>query len=189
VICRPKHGETLCGDSWFVRKVGQDSWILVVDGLGHGPDANEAALEAVRVFRDLSEFRSTMDCIEALHLALRKTRGAAVAVVHLDREAKQVRCSGVGNISVALVNGATSRSLLSHNGILGHELRRVQEFSYPWTSGVKLIMSSDGLATWSIDKYPGLLSRHPSTVAAVLYRDFWRQRDDVTVLVVQEVAV
>ena len=34
-----------------------------------------------------------------------------------------------------------------------------------------MVMHSDGLAThWSLDKYPGLLSRHPSVIAGVLYQ-------------------
>jgi len=46
-----------------------------------------------------------------------------------------------------------------------------------------LIMHTDGLATrWNVDDYPGLVGRHPSLIAAVLYRDFSRNRDDVTVL-------
>jgi hypothetical protein len=45
-------------------------------------------------------------------------------------------------------------------------------------------MHSDGLATrWPIERYPGLPSRHPALVAGVLYRDWSRGHDDVTVVV------
>ena len=48
-------------------------------------------------------------------------------------------------------------------------------------------MHSDGLtAHWSLDGYPGLAERDPLMVAAVLYRDFRRVRDDATVLVLRE---
>lgn len=50
-----------------------------------------------------------------------------------------------------------------------------------------LVMHSDGLGTrWSLDHYPGLKAAHPALIAAVLYRDFCRERDDVTVLVIRE---
>jgi hypothetical protein len=63
-------------------------------------------------------------------------------------------------------------------------MRRVQEFSYPWPSTSTLIMHSDGLTTsWRLDQYPGLLARHPSLIAGVLYRDASRGRDDVCVVV------
>jgi hypothetical protein len=50
-------------------------------------------------------------------------------------------------------------------------------------------MHSDGLsAHWSLDSYPGLRARHPALIAATLYRDLARERDDVTVLVAREAA-
>ncbi len=186
VVCRPKLGEQLCGDAWAVKETGDELWVVVADGLGHGPDAHEAALEAVRMFRETSGHRSTTDAIEAIHGALRKTRGAAVAVAQIDSAAGQLRFAGVGNIACTIVGPSSWKSMMSHNGILGHEVRRIQEFSNPWTPGSKLVMNSDGLSTWSLDRYPGLLPKHPSLVAGVLYRDFWRKRDDVTVFVAQE---
>ena len=186
VICRPKIGETLCGDAWAVKQAGDETWVVVADGLGHGPDAHEAALEAVRIFRDTSGYRSTTDALEAMHGALRKTRGAAVAVAQIDRAARQLRFAGVGNIAGTVLTANDWKSMMSHNGILGHEVRRMQEFSHPWTPVSKLVMNSDGLGTWNLERYPGLLMRHPSVIAGVLYRDYWRQRDDVTVFVTQE---
>jgi anti-sigma regulatory factor (Ser/Thr protein kinase) len=188
VVCRPKQGELVSGDSWGEKDDESGKWFVVADGLGHGPQANEAALEAVKTFLGLSGARSTTDYVEAMHGALRKTRGAAVAVVQIDLANRQAKLTGVGNIGASVVGGGASRSLVSHNGILGHEVRRIQEFSYPWLPESRLIISSDGLATWNVDRYPGLLNRHPSIVAGVLYRDFWRQRDDVSVLVAQEAA-
>ncbi|HWR16248.1 MAG TPA: ATP-binding SpoIIE family protein phosphatase [Terriglobales bacterium] len=187
VISRPKHGEIVNGDGWAQLSSGSRQWILLVDGLGHGPSAHEAAVEATGWFRK-NRAETVADCIEGLHGTLRKTRGAAVAVAQIDREAQQIRFSGVGNIAAALIEGTTIRSMVSHNGILGHEVRRIQEFSYPWNSRTKLVMNSDGLATWHIEKYPGLMQRHPAIVAGVLYRDYWRERDDVTVFVGQEAA-
>jgi hypothetical protein len=76
---------------------------------------------------------------------------------------------------------------VSMNGTLGHQASRMQQFTYDWRRGSSLLMYSDGMGTqWRLDAYPGLLSRHPSLVAGVLYRDFSRGRDDVTVLVARE---
>jgi hypothetical protein len=45
-------------------------------------------------------------------------------------------------------------------------------------------MYTDGLGShWDINAYPGLKNRHPSLLAGILYRDFGRRRDDVTVVV------
>jgi len=186
VICRPKVGETFCGDAWASKQVGDEFWITVVDGLGHGPEASQAAIEGVRMFRETSGHKSTIDVVEAMHGALRKTRGAAVAVAAINRAGQQLRFSGVGNIAGTVLNHGSWKSMMSHNGILGHEVRRIQEFTNPWEPGSKLVMNSDGLSTWTLDRYPGLFTRHASLIAAVLYRDFWRKRDDVTVFVAQE---
>jgi anti-sigma regulatory factor (Ser/Thr protein kinase) len=186
VVNRPKIGETFCGDAWATKQVGDEFWVVVADGLGHGPDAHEAAIEAVRIFRETSGHRSTTDLVEAMHGALRKTRGAALAVAQIDFAAGQLHFAGVGNIAGTVLGNGLWKSMMSHNGILGHEVRRIQEFSTPWTPSSKLVMNSDGLGTWNLERYPGLLMRHPSIVAGVLYRDYWRKRDDVTVLVVQQ---
>ena len=77
--------------------------------------------------------------------------------------------------------------MVSHNGTVGHVVRKVQEFTYTWSSTSCLIMSSDGLGTrWDLGRYPGLDLRHPGVVAGVLYRDFGRGRDDVTIVVSRE---
>ena len=79
--------------------------------------------------------------------------------------------------------------MVSMNGTLGHQMHRVQPFTYQWSADATLVMCSDGLLTqWRVDPYPGLLARHPSLVAGVLYRDFSRGRDDVTVVVLREAA-
>lgn len=186
VICRAKVGETFCGDAWAAKQLENELWVVIADGLGHGPDAHAAAIEAVRIFRQAPGFPSTTDALEAMHGALRKTRGAAVAVVHINTAEGFLRFAGVGNISCTVLDGATWKSMMSHNGILGHEVRRIQEFTHPWSATSKLVMNSDGLSTWSLDRYPGLLTRHASLIAGVLYRDFWRRRDDVTVFVAGE---
>ena len=50
-------------------------------------------------------------------------------------------------------------------------------------------MHSDGLTThWTLERLPGLAARHPSLIAGVLYRDFKRGRDDVTVVVARGAA-
>ena len=52
-----------------------------------------------------------------------------------------------------------------------------------------MILNSDGLLTqWSLSAYPGIAVRDASLIAAVLYRDFNRGRDDATVVVAKTAA-
>jgi hypothetical protein len=63
-------------------------------------------------------------------------------------------------------------------------VRRAQEFAYPWPAGATLVLHSDGLTSrWQLDTYPGVLRHHPGLIASILYRDFRRRYDDVTVVV------
>ncbi len=77
--------------------------------------------------------------------------------------------------------------MVSHNGTAGVEVRKIQEYTYPWPENGLLILHSDGLAThWSLDDYPGLHQKRPSLIAGILFRDHNRGRDDVTVVAAME---
>jgi anti-sigma regulatory factor (Ser/Thr protein kinase) len=187
VICVPVAGEEECGDAWAVRAEGDSIMMMVADGLGHGPDAALASSAAVRVF-DQTPATAPAALIEKMHLAMRATRGAAVAVGRLDLQANAIRFAGIGNISATVIDHGARRQLVSHNGIVGNNMRKVQEFEQPWPAdGLGLyIMCSDGISTqWDLQNYPGLQYCHPALIAGILFRDFARGRDDATVLVVK----
>ncbi|MCC5637679.1 ATP-binding protein/SpoIIE family protein phosphatase [Nostoc sp. CHAB 5844] len=186
VVCLPKRGEEVCGDAWAYQVDHPRHLLLVADGLGHGPAAFSAALSAVRIFQE-HHHRSLDGIVESAHAALRSTRGAALAITEINLEQQSVRFVGIGNIAASTSSFIEHHNLVSHNGTVGHEIRKIQEFSYPWHTNGLLIMHSDGLDTkWRLDRYPGLSQKHPSLIAGVLYRDFNRERDDVTVLVAKE---
>lgn len=184
VVSIAKSGEEVCGDGWKSELLADKGLCLVADGLGHGVNAAIAARQAMESF---SEHRreAPVEIIERVHDALRSTRGAAVAIAQVDYSQKVVRYCGVGNISGAIIANGDARHLASLNGTAGVEVRKISEFTYPWSDESILIMHSDGLMSrWDLKSYPGLAQRDPSLIAAVLYRDFNRGRDDVTVLVV-----
>jgi hypothetical protein len=155
----------------------------MVDGLGHGPDAAEAARTAVETI-EANVDSDAKNLLDAVHGALRSTRGAAAAVALLQPQSELCTYCGIGNIAATIRDGSGSRALVSHNGTLGHQMRKMQDFSYPFRVGALLVMHSDGVGTrWDLSAYAGLESRHPAMAAAAIYRDFTRGRDDATVLV------
>jgi anti-sigma regulatory factor (Ser/Thr protein kinase) len=183
VISVPIKGEDVCGDGWGSKKNSESMMLMVVDGLGHGILASEAAREAERIFA-VSRSDSPTPILQDSHDSLKKTRGAAMAVASLHFEQQTISFAGVGNIGSTIVTPGGSRGMASHNGIVGHQMQRVQEFTFPWNSESILVMHSDGLKTaWDLQAYPGVWSKHPGLIAGLLYRDFSRERDDVTVLV------
>jgi anti-sigma regulatory factor (Ser/Thr protein kinase) len=183
IVSLPKPGEDICGDGWKYQLLADSSVCLVADGLGHGTNAAAAAMEAIAVFVE-HRTKSPAEIVERSHHALRSTRGAAVAVAQVDHLHKTAHFCGVGNIAAAIVTDGQVRQMVSLNGTAGLEARKISEFSYPWSRQSTLIMHSDGLMSrWDLKLYPALAQRHPSLIAGVLYRDYNRSRDDVTVLV------
>jgi anti-sigma regulatory factor (Ser/Thr protein kinase) len=178
-----KTGEQVCGDAWSWRMRGDRLSILIADGLGHGQDAHRAATAAIAAYERAHD-QPPGRVVEDVHTALRSTRGAAVAMLAVDLERNVARYAGLGNIGATIFVSQGRHNLVSHNGTAGHTAARIQEFSYPAPKDALIVMFSDGLGThWDLSAYPGLRTRSASLVAAVLYRDFSRHRDDVTVVV------
>lgn len=180
-------GEIECGDTWSVAAEGTRHALLVADGLGHGSFAALAAAAAVNAFAE-QPFAPPEDTMRALHRRLAGTRGAAAACALLDSGAGPLHYAGVGNIAGVLAEGAGQRGLASFNGTLGISLARARQIEYPWAPHSLLVMHSDGLsARWSLAAHPQLGACHAAVIAAVLYRDHSRGRDDATVLVARPV--
>ncbi|HEY4329668.1 MAG TPA: ATP-binding protein [Phycisphaerae bacterium] len=182
-ISLPAPGEQLCGDTFGYRREGSKASFMVADGLGHGPDAAKASTCATVVF-DNDPFVEGASFIQLAHGAMGGTRGAALAIASVDTAAATLRYAGVGNIAATLYTGLNRKGLPSLNGIVGSILPRLRVFDYELSGSGMIVMHSDGLQTrWSMDPYPGLALRHPAVIAGVLFRDFSRGRDDVTVLI------
>jgi len=179
-------GETMCGDAWeVIERTDGTLRVLVMDGLGHGPFAAEAALEAVMIFRAQSR-AGVGETMDVVHGALMKTRGAAGALVELAPVQEQIKVSAIGNISMRVISGEVPKSLICDNGTLGVNARKAREYAQPFPMGALLVMHSDGLtANWTLNDYPGLSHRSPGLIAGVLYRDYTRGRDDATVVAVR----
>jgi anti-sigma regulatory factor (Ser/Thr protein kinase) len=181
-VAVPMPGEEVCGDSWSVAAGGAAPTLLVADGLGHGPEAAEASVEAVRLFQRF-QGHQVPTLIDYIHGGLRASRGAAVSIARLDRAAGKVIFCGIGNVAGVLTANGDIRRMVSMPGTAGHNARKIQSFDYPFQSGL-VILHSDGLqSSWTLERYPNIAARHPTLIAAVLYRDLTRSRDDASVLV------
>lgn len=186
-VCLPLAGEEESGDAWAISRSAACIALLMADGLGHGPDAAVAANAAVDTFALQPTLAPALQ-LEACHHALRSTRGVALAVALVDCDRDEICFAGVGNISASVTDAHGRRQMMSHNGIVGHNMRKAQQLRYPCADGALVIMHSDGIATqWELASYPGLIDCVPAIIAAVLLRDHARVRDDAAVLVLRVV--
>jgi hypothetical protein len=175
-----------CGDAWAVIENGHKISAIVADGLGHGIDAAEAANAAVAIFKKHQPC-GPAEIAEVVHNGLRATRGAAIGIAEIDRATQTLRYCGIGNVAARILNGSSSRQLMSHNGTAGAQVWKIEEHRYPWPEKSICVMNSDGIAThWNLDAFPGIMQRHSGLIAAAVYRDFKRTNDDVSVLVIKE---
>ncbi len=188
VVAAPYPGETINGDRWAVGSPPAGFTLLVVDGSGHGLEASRAAELAATVFAGHLEH----DCVriaDMIHRALKPTRGGAVGIARIDLQDRLVRFVGIGNISAVLVTEGNARHMISHNGTAGHVAPRIREFTYPFVGRPLVILHSDGLsAKWNLAAYRGLAECHPALIAGVLFRDFRRERDDASIVVMRPAA-
>jgi anti-sigma regulatory factor (Ser/Thr protein kinase) len=176
-----------CGDGWAVVDLpGGGLAVAVVDGLGHGHGASEAADAALATF---AAAPSDVDSFLArANAALRITRGGAITVCRLDPAAGTVRYVSVGNVNARVLSNGTERGLVSYNGTVGlhSEQPRAKVLDADLPAGATLVVWTDGLSSrLDLGARADLLGQDPALQAAVLHRDWCRQRDDATVLVVR----
>ena len=185
-VLRAKRGQIECGDGWGYRALDNGAGlVLVVDGLGHGPPARQAAAAAVDALA-MARPQGVEDLLWTLHGALADTRGAAAACVHFDPQNESLDFAGLGNLGAALLIDGKRRGLTSLNGTLGHGSLVVQSFHYPWPEGALVLLHTDGISNrWRLDQYPGLSRRHPALIAGMVYRDYDLGRDDAAVMAVR----
>jgi len=187
-ITRPLSGETVSGDGFAHRVRGDRYQVMVCDGLGHGPLAAAASHAAFGAFHAAPP-GSPAEVVRHLNAAMGHTRGAAVAVAEIDPEAAAVKLCGLGNIASTVVSGGQRRGMVSMPGIAGHHRSGLREFGYPFPGGAVLVMHSDGVSgRWDLDGYPGLASKGPLVLAAIVLRDAGIRRDDACVLAARGVS-
>lgn len=185
VWSRPHPQERVNGDAYFIKTHDDCTLLVVIDGLGHGNGAKEAADAAIDSLEEWAG-ESVDEILLAAHDVLRATRGAVMGAAIIDRDRERVHYAGVGNIAVRVFNTPQSFNPIPSNGTLGARLGKIRVWSESWTEGATILLASDGVSdSWHISSYPGLLERSPQLLAGVLMRDYQRPADDATVLVVR----
>ena len=182
-LTRPITGETECGDIFGAVEADGLLTGVLCDGLGHGPLAASAAMEAVAAVLD-DPAAEPAALLERAHRRMAHTRGGAVAVVQV--AGQLVRFAGLGNVAAVILADGTRKSMLSVPGIAGHQARAIRQFDYPAPPGAAIILHSDGISSrWVPTDLPGLTARDPLVVGAALFAHAGSRRDDAGVLVLK----
>lgn len=149
---RPRPGESVCGDRAVAVGVGDSGALFgVLDGLGHGWAAAQAASRGADVLREAAA-EPLDELVRRCHRALAATRGVAMTVARIEFGTKTLSWLGVGNVAANLVakhpGGLQVRaSVRLAGGIVGYRLPgtlHVQQA--PVLTGDLLVIASDGIA-------------------------------------------
>ena len=179
----PTPGFEVSGDCYGVKIDPSDrALVIVIDGIGHGPNAYKSAQEALRVFKESDQSELT-SILKLMHENLRKTQGAAVAIADIDSTIGQLTYTGIGNISGRLLTDQKLTGCVSIPGIVGYQLHRSKTFTYPWKEDSVLIMNSDGLTSWS--QSGEIFNHSPPLIAGMLYSRYRRGNDDACDVVIR----
>jgi anti-sigma regulatory factor (Ser/Thr protein kinase) len=184
VVAKP--GEEKCGDAFYCRIGSHAIRLFLGDGLGHGPEAAIAVNTAVQSVK-FSKEDSATEIIRELHRNVRKTRGLVGTVALYRKDEKCWHICGVGNICTRILNGIEVKNSLSYNGIIGHNIpNTMKDQEIEAENAQVLILCSDGIKTkWDMTKYPGVLKYDLSILGAVIFKDYARHTDDMSVVVVR----
>jgi serine phosphatase RsbU (regulator of sigma subunit) len=183
-VVRPKHGQTVSGDTYVVEPFGATGLqVAVIDGLGGGVEAARAAIGAAEVIRG-APGEDPAELMRRSHQALHGTRGAVLALLTFNLAARSVSYIGVGNIG-AQVYSANAIKPISKNGIIGYRLPQLLKLAYSYNSGDTFVLYSDGISSrLNLDSTIDL-AQAPQQLAETILLRYGKDTDDATVVVVR----
>ena len=154
-------GEGRSGDLAVFVPSARGGFVAVIDGLGHGDAAADAAAAAETVMHAHAD-DEPQELFERCHQALRRTRGAVMTLAWFDVHARTMSWTGVGNVEARFVRG-TSKLGARHDspvvlgGVVGYQLPRVRMGTISLEPGDAVVLATDGVAAdYSVSLEPGV---------------------------------
>ena len=178
-------GEGESGDLHMVCCNQNGVLIAVIDGIGHGEEAAEAARTAATVLRTSAD-EPVISLVELCHEKLKGTRGAVLSLAFISAEQKMMTWIGVGNVQGVLVRADTKRgnvqeSILLRAGVVGSKLPSLQASVLPVSQGDTVVFATDGIQS---DFSTSLSAReNPQRAADRILNKYRSRNDDALVLV------
>ena len=183
---RPCPGFIDNGDRYYVNKTESGLMVAVIDGLGHGSPASEAAEIALECLQQRGN-DTPENFYRICEEKLVKTRGVVAGIATIDTRTDKLEYVGIGNIEAQVYSGGNVYTLISRHGVVGYGQRpKTRAHDTVFAPGAMLIMFSDGISTkFKLSEYYGLVDQPAQFIADVLIRDWSRTTDDATVVVVR----
>lgn len=180
---RPFVGERVSGDLVWSRRVGERVYLCVIDALGHGSAAADAAAVLARQLSK-SVPDSPAELIANMHEAGRGTVGAAASVLIVDVATATVELATVGNTTVSVVSSRASRTMVSSDGIVGQQIGAPMIQSHQLRKDEIILCHTDGVQSGlGASDVARVLRMSARAAARFLLRSKGKTMDDASVVV------
>lgn len=178
-------GEPRSGDAYVLAPSPSGGVVAVVDGLGHGAEAAEAAERAARVLTAHSA-DPVIGLVRRCHEALIGTRGVALSLAAFDLREETVTWVAVGNVDVMLLRGdphavPAREAIVMRGGVVGARLPLLQAALTTVLRGDLLIFATDGIRSGFAERLDVRLPTRQ--LADQILAGYGRDTDDALVLV------
>lgn len=176
-----KEGNNYCGDAFFYHSDEKEFFAIVADGLGSGMYANQSA-QAVIEAAKANYHQDVKAIMNACNQALINLRGAAVSVIKIDYEKKELTYCGVGNVRFYFLQN--DGSMINPLPVYGYLSGKYQSFvirTYKYETPSRFFVHTDGLSHAARRNYVKM-----GMPLNYIYRhlmDFVNDRDDTTFLI------
>ncbi len=150
VASTPLKGNTESGDAYLVRHFAGGALVAVIDGLGHGLEAAEAARVAIATLEGRPA-ESVIFLLQQCHHHLQEApRGVVMTLASFNFEDKTLTSAGVGNVEGVLVRAnphavPRQEAVVPHRGVVGGRLPALRASSHSLTPGDTLLLATDGI--------------------------------------------
>jgi hypothetical protein len=180
VASRAVDGQLESGDLHVVEPFSAGVLLGVIDGLGHGAAAAEAARLCAAALRE--DPSAAVDALfQRCDERLRHTRGVVMTLASLEERSGELTWGGVGNVEAMLCRPAGRDSLTLWNGFVGNGTCHPRLSARTLARGDVLLFASDGIR-------PGFgeavrCDEPVQAIADGVLAAFQRENDDALVLV------
>lgn len=178
-------GQSESGDLHLVCCNEETVLIAVIDGIGHGEEAANAAKAAEAILREgVSE--PVISLVNQCHERLKTTRGVVMSLASLDTRHHMMTWLGVGNVQGTLLrantkNNSSQEMLLLRGGVIGAQLPALQASVLAVCPGDTVVFATDGIRSEFSERLSALEA--PQRAADRILQRYRSGFDDALVLV------
>lgn len=189
---RPRLGCQVGGDLAVIREDEAGALVVLLDALGHGPEAHAVAVRAEAWLSCCRPDSEPAQVLTGLHAALAGSRGAAATVCRIDLASGRMSVGGLGNVALRVVGpGEGARYRSGRGGVLGERFHAPALEEHRLSPGQLVILHTDGVSDRFLEAPEegapgdGLLLGAARKVAQRIVFRHGKEHDDATCVVLR----